>query len=520
MLLDAGRGRFSLLAAAALGAAMLALPAGAAASELAGLIERGERRAAVALIEGGADVNEPQADGTTPLHWAVYRVDAELTALLLERGADPDVVNAYGSSPLGEAVKVAAAGLVRLLLDAGADPEAPNADGQTALMLASRTGSLDIVERLLEHGADADATESWRGQSALMWAADSRFPAIVERLIAHGARVDFRAEAFDWPAQITSEPRAQYRPVGGLTPLLYAARAGCTGCVRAIVEAGADIDRPTPEGMTPLMLAIDNEALDTAALLLELDANPHLWDWYGRTALYIAADKSTVGRRGGGRDGAAGGGDSPTGLDLMRRLLAAGVDPNPQLNMHRPSRGGNIGRFTDDLLTTGCTPLLRVAISQDIEAIRLLLAHGALVDLPNVMGVTPLMAAAGMGGGRGGVFSADFGTEARAIETIGVLLDAGADVNARVVDEYNRSATIARESSMSEREGHTALYAAVARGWPEVVDFLIANGAEVDTVDARGNTAVDVALGNIGGRGNVVSEEIAARLEGMIDAAD
>jgi ankyrin repeat protein len=327
-------------------------------------------------------------------------------------------------------------------------------------------------------------------------------------LIERGAEVDFRAAAIDWESQITSEPRAQYRPVGGLTPLLYAARSGCTDCVAAIVAAGADINRPNPEGMTPLMIAIDNEALDTAALLLDLGADPRLWDWYGRTALYIAADKSAVGRGRGGRQ-------DFTGLDLMERLLDAGVDPNPQLNMHRPSRGGNIGRFTDDLLTTGCTPLLRAAISQDLDAIRLLLAHGADVDLPNVTGVTPLMAVAGMGGSRGGVFSSNFGSEARAIEIIGVLLEAGADINARVVSEYDRTGTIARDSSMRGREGHSALFAAVSRAWVSVVEYLIENGADVDSVDAHGNTLIDYATGRISGRGDVASEELARRIRDL-----
>lgn len=483
------------------------------AGELADLIEQGQRRAAVALIEAGADVNEPQGDGTTPLHWAVYRIDAGLVGMLLERGARPDVVNAFGSSPLGEAINVANVDLVTMLLEAGADVEARNADGQTGLMLAARTGSEDIARLLIEHGADVNARETWRGQSALIWAADMRFPAIVDLLIEHGAEVEFRAEGFDWPSQITSEPRAQYRPVGGLTPLLYAARAGCTECVGSILDAGADIDRPTPEGMTPLMIAIDNEALDTASLLLERGANPHLWDWYGRTALYIAADKSVLGR---GRDGDGDGG--MTGLDLIGRLLELGVDPNPQLNMHRPSRGGNIGRFTDDLLTTGCTPLLRVAVSQDIDAMRLLLAHGAEVDLPNVMGVTPLMAVAGIGGARGGVFSTNFGSQQRAIEALELLLAAGADVNARIVDEYDRTGTIARGSSMTFREGHTPLFAAVSRGWADVVEFLLANGADVDVTDANGLTPVDVALGAIaelGGRGDVVSEALAERLRAL-----
>lgn len=497
------RSSWFLTAVGTLAAAATAGPAGA--QELAGLIETGQRHSAIELIEQGANVNEAQGDGTTPLHWATYRVDQEITALLLEHGARPDVVNAYGASPLGEAIKTASIELVELLLEAGADPSTRNADGQTTLMLATRSGSGEIVRLLLEHGVDINARERWRGQTALSWAADSGFPEIVDLLIAHGAEADFRAESTDWPSQITSEPRAQYRPVGGLTPLLYAARAGCSDCVNSIVSAGADIDRPTPEGMTPLMIALDNEAFDTAMLLLDLGANPHLWDWYGRTALYITADKSSVGR---GRIGSTG----STALDVMRRLLESGVDPNPQLNMHRPSRGGNIGRFTDDLLTTGCSPLLRVALAQDIEAILLLLAHGAAVDLPNVMGVTPLMAAAGMGGSRGGVFSSNFGTEGQAIETLSVLLAAGADINARVVDQYDRTGAIARDSSMSGREGHSALFAAVSRGWLRVIDYLIVNGSDVDALDGRGRTAIDVALNGVSDRNDVRSEAVAERL--------
>jgi ankyrin repeat protein len=197
-------------------------------------------------------------------------------------------------------------------------------------------------------------------------------------------------------------------------------------------------------------------------------------------------------------------------MDIAALLLAAGVNPNPQLNFHRPSRGGNIGRFVDDLLTTGATPLLRAAISHDIEAIRLLLDHGALVDLPNVMGVTPLMAAAGMGvSGRDRLANVGGDAQDSAIATIGVLLAAGADINKRVTDIHSRAARIARISTMTEREGQTALYGAIKFAWTRVVNYLIENGAEVDIVDALGKSPVDAALGQIGGRDNTVSEEIA-----------
>src|SRR5437588_569717 len=207
--------------------------AAAADNSLVGQIQAGHRDAALKMIAAGADVNAAQGDGTTPLHWAVYKIDADLPRALLQRGARPNVINNYGSSPLAEAVKVANARLVGMLLDAGSNAEVPNQEGQTALMLAARAGSLDVAELLVRHGANVNAKEKWRGQTALMWAVDARSAEMTRFLIDHKADVNARALATDWPSQMTGEPRNQYRPTGGLTPLLYAARSGCTDCVRA-----------------------------------------------------------------------------------------------------------------------------------------------------------------------------------------------------------------------------------------------------------------------------------------------
>ncbi len=486
----------------------------ATAAELADLIQVGDRDAALQMISGGTDVNVTQADGATPLHWAVYKIDPELVLALLERGANPDAINSYGSRPLSEAVKVANAGLVEMLLEAGAGVEARNQDGQTALMLAVRTGSVEVTERLVRHGADVNAKETWRGQTPLMWAADVRSSELTTVLIDHGADVNVRAMANDWPTQITSEPRNQYRPTGGLTPLLYAARSGCTGCVDAILDAGADINRPNPDGVTPLIIAIDNLAFDTARVLLERGADPQIWDWWGRTPLYVAVDMNTFEPPFGSASPQPGGASA---LDLARLLLDAGVNPNPQLNMHRPSRGGNGGRFWDEPLMTGATPLLRAAAGQDSEAVDLLLEHGALVDLPNVMGVTPLIGATGTGMESGPRFNHGGDVETRAIATIELLLAGGADVNARITDTHSRTARWARSSTLPERQGQTALYSAVKFAWPRVVQYLIDRGAQVDIVDDLGVSPLDAALGRAGSRDDTPSEEVAAILETAID---
>src|SRR6201986_2421516 len=228
----------------------------AAAHALAGLIQAGHRDAALAKIAAGADVSAAQGDGTTPLHWAVYKIDVDLARALLERGAKADVTNSYGSSPLAEAVKVGNARLVGMLLDAGSNVEVPNQEGQTALMLAARTGAVDVAELLVRHGANVNAREKWRGQTALMWAPDARSAALTRFLIDHKADVNARALANDWPSQLTGEPRNQYRPTGGLTPLLYAARSGCTDCAKELLDAGANPNKPNPDGVTPLIVAI------------------------------------------------------------------------------------------------------------------------------------------------------------------------------------------------------------------------------------------------------------------------
>ena len=562
------------------------LPMLASATGLVDLIRDGERKDALAAIASGADVNAAQPDGTTPLMWAVSQIDHEIVDELLKHGAKPAGRNLLGATALTEAIETNDSDLVLKVLQAGADPNVGNDDDQMPLMLAARAGSMPMVEALVKAGAKINTREKFRGQSALMWAVGTNSAgaaAVTGFLIRQGADVEFRAAANDWGNQITGEPRAQYRPTGGLTPLLYATRSGCLECAKLLVRAGVDINRPTPDGVSPLMNAIDAGNYAVANFLLDEGANPDLQDWWGRTALYIAIDMHSRGGNiegaGGGRGGARGGGGArgagaaraggppggfaprgggpaggappaaPSGppasaFQVAERLLGMGVDPNTQLNMHRPF----LGRFVDDLLTTGCTPLLRAAVGFDKPAIELLLKHGAIVDLPNVMGVTPLMAASGIGwGGVGGsgpgqspIFYPLQGRQHRpnledeAIEVLKVLLAAGADINARVTDTSSHTGIIARPSSMSLRQGQTAIFGAIGAGtvnetapprnWLKLTQFLIDNGAKLDIKDARGRTLIDALVGleqgeqvsRGGGRDSPSTPEMAKLIKGAM----
>jgi uncharacterized protein len=508
------------LRAAGLAAAIGVLSLGAAASSraqsgpqsLVDLVRSGQREAVLAAITSPAvDVNVPAPDGSTALLWATYNVDHEMVRALLKRGAKVNVANNYGDYPLTEAVKLGDVELVRVLLDAGANADSPSQDGQTALMLASSIGSLPIAEMLIKRGARVNAVEAFRGQDALMWAAAEAHPDLVDLLLKHGADVKRRAKYDDWPREMTSEPRAQFRHGGGLTALLYATRSGCTRCAVAIVKAGADVNQPNPDGITPLINAIDNRAYDIAMFLLDKGANPGAWDMYGRTPLYVAVDMhSYVGFSGFGSGNFAGFGEPlpvrpPTkasAMDIVNRLLAMGVDPNHQLTRMRPNGNGR-GRFADYMMRGGTTPLMIAALSLDDEAIKALLAHGAEVDVPNVFEITPLMAVAGMSGSsRGGVGSAiapgggprkPEDIQARVIATLDLLLNAGANINVRVTNSHTHTAKLVAYVQGRDHEGQTALFAAAEEGWDRVVKHLLERGADPNVHDDKSKLALDYA---------------------------
>ena len=451
-----------------------------AASPLVDVVKAGDRTAAVALIEKRVDVNAAEPDGTTALHWAAHNGDVDLVQRLIRAGANVKAVNEFGATPMSEAAVLADPTLLGALLEAGANVESPNGDGQTALMVIARTSRVDAARLLLKHGANVNAVEKWRGQTALMWAAAQSQPAMVRELIAAGANVNARSTLNDWGRQVTAEPRAIYRPAGGLTPLLYAAREGCVDCIAALVTAGAEISLPDPENISPLLMAVINMRFDAASALIERGANPNHIDFWGRAPLYAAVDLNTI-PRGGRPDRPVL--DKTTALQVVEKLLDAGANPNAQLKLPPPFRNVGNDRGLDGILTTGSTPLLRAAKALDAPAVRMLLAKGADLSIANSRGITPFMAAAGLGSvdadTRGFYLSED--TQQRSIESLKLLLKAGGDINAK------------------DSRGLSPLHEAARWGWNDVVRFLVENGADLNAKDNRGNTPVDSALGKAGG---------------------
>src|SRR5215475_13633389 len=114
----------------------LAVSAQAADSPLADAAMRGDKAAVRALLKDKVDVNAPQGDGSTALHWATYHDDLELAKLLIAAGADVKAKTRLGEmTPLFMAAKNGNPQMVTLILDAKAEVNSPNSNGTTPLML-------------------------------------------------------------------------------------------------------------------------------------------------------------------------------------------------------------------------------------------------------------------------------------------------------------------------------------------------------------------------------------------------
>jgi ankyrin repeat protein len=406
-----------------------------------------------------ADVDRRNPDGSTPLQWAVYEGDAAKVRRLIEAGADIALANDYGATPMGLAAEVANTEILKLLLDAGADADSPNAEGMTALLAVARTGNVDAAKLLIERGATVDARESFGGQTPLMWAAARRHPAMIALLLEHSADIDASSTNRDYQRHITAEGRPKSLDSGGFTPLLYAARENCIACVDVLLAGGADINKPDPDGVSPLHIAVMNANWDLARKLIDAGADVDQWDIFGAAPLFTAVGNYT--RRDGGRASI----DPPNqteGLAVIEMLLERGANPNMQL-FFRPA---NVRGATN---LRGSTPLIRAANLGDLEMVKLLLENGADATMYQADRQTPIHAVL-----------AGRANEKDAIELIEVLHDAGTDVN-----------VVALIVHIEEVRGGSALHYAVRKRYKDVIRQLAGYGIDLDLKDQDGLTALD-----------------------------
>jgi ankyrin repeat protein len=404
------------------------------------------------------NVNVPEPDGATALHWAVRNGDAAVTDLLIRASANVKAANRYGVTPLHLACVNGNVAIVESLLKAGADPNSALPDGESVLMTAARTGHAGTVKALLARGADVNAREPVRGQTALMWAAAEGHGEVIALLTASGADVQTRSN-------------------GGFTALLFAAREGRIPAARALLQAGASVNEvlasrrggnvSTENTPNAFMLAAANAHYELASILLDAGANPNAAP-QGWTALHQV---SWVRKVGVGDNGPAPkGSGNMSSVEFIRKLVAKGADLNARVT-RRPGMG------TTTLNPIGATPFLLAARTKDVELMRLLAELGADPLLANEDGTTPLMVAAGIGTSSP---LEDPGTEPEVLEAVKLALKLGGDINA------------------VDKKGETAMHGAAYKHVPTVVQFLAANGAKMEIwnrPNSRGWTPMRIVEG-------------------------
>jgi ankyrin repeat protein len=449
---------------------------GAASSDVADAVQRGDAAAVRALLAKKSDVNAPQADGATALHWAVYREDLPTVDLLLRAGAKATAANGFGATPLSLAAESGNVAIVQRLLEAGADPNERMRGSDTALMMAARTGNVATVKVLLDRGADVNAKEPTRGTTALMWAVAQRHPAVVQLLIDRGADVK-AASAPAWQARpvryakatdprpsqgrnqdlVVSEvgPRnARGTDGGGLSPLAFAARGNDLESVRILLAAGADVNQVTNYGWSPLLIATQNRYYQLASYLLDHGANPNLTNKGGWSPLYLAIDNRNIE-----------GGDYPLRkpdmdtFEFIKKVIDKGANVNWRIQESPWFRTVFTSQWVHE---DGATAFWRAAQSSDLAVMKLLLEHGADPSIATNVGVTPLQVSAGVGWVEGVTY--EWSKQAN-VEAVKMLLALGNDPNAQA------------------QTGRTALHGAGHKGSTAVIQVLVDAGARLDLRD-------------------------------------
>jgi len=435
------------------------------------------------------NVNQREPDGTTALMWTVRSDDLAGARSLLRKGARVDDANVNGVTALHLACANANTAMVQLLLESGADIEKRDGAGETPLMTAVRSGDVSVVRALLGRGAQVNAREPEYGQTALMLAARGEEPGLVSLLLTGGADVDARTRVgpeprFRLPSENTGSkgkgitrggwPEWGARPArpGGMTALLYAARDGHLEAARLLLAAGANRELAQADDVRPLVMALTNNQLDVARLLIEAGADVNAADWYGRTPLWSAIDVRNQEVNDGRRDNGV---DRAAALQLIDALLQRSANPNSRILQVTPVRMHvlTLGSFTW-VDFTGETPFIRAATAGDVTVMQRLLAKGADPLLSTNQGTSALMAAAGINW----VVSQTW-TEGpdQLLDAVRLCLKLGMDVN--------------QKNSM----GLQAIHGAANRGSNNIIRFLAANGAQLETADREGRTPLDWAQG-------------------------
>jgi ankyrin repeat protein len=487
----------------------------------------GHLTVAQALIDGGAAVGAvTTTTGVTPLHLAAQAVNGEpIIRLLVQRGAPTEATERQADqTPLMFAAAAGRLGNVQELLRLGANPNAA-----TEVVDVLRRAVIDDaaseylrnqqteIRRTSAEGTDRPLTLAERRQAIEAQRAYVSSEEEIQKILADFSpyKLDRADDLWDTPTGQKSEVKVTMRPqraiyvskTGGMSPLLYAAREGHIDVAKALLDGGADIDQVSGDGSTPLLIALMNGQFDLGMLLIERGADVNrAADSDGLSPLFAVLQTQWAGYNSEQPQPRAQELQQAQYMDVFKALLAKGADTNVRLKTHLYYLvwAGQLG-----LDITGATPFWRAAYAQDLEAMKLLVAHGADPYIPTMwpeigmrtarqqdgrimddsgipraegsFNMYPLHAAAG--GGYLGLASWTVqNVPNNFLATVKWLVEEqGYDVNLR--DSW----------------GYTPLHYAAVRGGNDLVEYLVSKGADLSATTLLGQTPIDMARGGRAG---------------------
>lgn len=448
-------------------------------TRLADAAMRGDKDGVRSLLKQKVDVNVPQGDGATALHWAAFQDDVEMAQLLLQAGANVKAATREGAiTPLFMACTNGSAAMVERLLKAGADANSTKSNGTTALMIAAASGSADAVKVLLDHGADLKAKEAAHGQTALMFAAALNRAEVVKLLMKHGADAGVSSSVaklervtFDVDGNVVpNAPAAAGRGVA-VAAGAYSAlpEEKLVAIVTAAAQAGASEEKPAtaaqPEAAaTPATAgrggrgarAGDPAANGGRGQFAPRQVGPSYMG--GMTALLYAA-----------RDGQ---------IDAARELVAAGADVN------QVSTGGQI------------SPIVMAIVNGHLDLAKMLLDRGADPNLVSEAGLTALYTTIDVEWAPHAWFPQPITDQEQVtyLDLMKALLAHGANVNARLGKKiWFRSFT--HDVTWIDPAGATAFWRAAQSTDLAAMHLLVEHGADPNIANTAGDTPLMAAAG-------------------------
>lgn len=329
------------------------------------------------LLKKGANINERDRFGRTPLIYAALNGHNRIINMLLESQADIHAKDHFDQTAFIAAVNRGHVNTAEILLKNGANPSAPNSEDELPIFIAFEREDFEMVDLLLKHGIKIN-TKGKKGRTVLQRIIESNHVELVRTILRRGVDEKYIVH--------------------------LAASVGDTTFLKAFLKNKTDINQKDPLGRTPLLFALLYDRTQAAKMLLDHGADLSLVEINtvaetGKTVLQKIIESNDA--------------------ELVRTILRQGVDERYIVHL-----AAGVGDTT--LLKTllnnkidvnqrdslGRTPLLFALLYDRTQAAEMLLDHGADFVLGDEQGKTPLMAAA----------------ERRNIEGLKLLLHAGASI--------------------------------------------------------------------------------------------